>query len=357
MTATAPTAPTSSGRPEGEDGRRPLVVLQSFPTPRPTTNPYLVMLRASLEELGGVEVRTFTWRTALLGRYDVFHAHWPEILVSGASPLKAAVRQVLFLLFLLRLRLSRIPLVRTMHNLDLPSGISRQEVALLRLAERGTTLRLLLNPVTTLPGGQRAHRILHGSYQDWFARHARSMPRPGHLVYVGLIRRYKGVEALVAAFRETALSAPDLTLTVAGKPSTEELAASMRAAVEGDDRIALSLAFLDDAELCAAITAGEMVVLPYREMHNSGMTVAALSLDRPVLVPDNEVNRRLSAEVGPGWVHLFHGDLTGQRLQEALAELRAAPPMEPPDLSAREWDDAGRAHLAAYREAVRLARS
>ena len=32
----------------------PLVVLQSFPRPRPTTNPYLVMLRDSLEALPGV---------------------------------------------------------------------------------------------------------------------------------------------------------------------------------------------------------------------------------------------------------------------------------------------------------------
>jgi beta-1,4-mannosyltransferase len=76
-----------------------------------------------------------------------------------------------------------------MHNLDLPSGISRQEVALLRLAEHRTTLRLLLNPVTELAPGQPSHRVLHGSYRDWFASYPRSTPRPGHLVYVGLVRR------------------------------------------------------------------------------------------------------------------------------------------------------------------------
>jgi beta-1,4-mannosyltransferase len=75
-----------------------LVVQQSFPRPRPTTNPYLVMLRDAVAAVPGVEVRTFTWRGALLDRYDVFHVHWPEILVSGHSPLKALVRQGLTVL-------------------------------------------------------------------------------------------------------------------------------------------------------------------------------------------------------------------------------------------------------------------
>lgn len=337
------------------DGR-PLVVLQSFPTPRPTTNPYLVMLAQSLTGHDGVELRMFAWRTALLGRYDVFHVHWPEILVGGESRPKQAVRQVFFLALLLRLRLLRIPLVRTMHNLELPQGITRREVALLRLAERWTTLRILLNPVTELAAGQPARRILHGHYRHWFAEHPRSERRPGRLTYVGLIRRYKGVERLVEVFRQTLDSAPGLSLTVAGRPSTDELAATVRTAAEGDVRISLSLAFLDDAALVAELTAAELVVLPYREMHNSGMTLAALSVDRPVLVPDNEVNRRLSDEVGPGWVHRFSGELTADALTRTADAVRSGPPAGRPDLSGREWADTGRAHLAAYRDARVLAR-
>src|SRR4051794_31037997 len=80
---------------------------------------------AGLQEMPGVEVQTFSWRRALRGGYSVFHVHWPEILVSGRSRSKKLVRQCLFVLFLLRLRLTRTPLVRTMHNLDLPDGISR----------------------------------------------------------------------------------------------------------------------------------------------------------------------------------------------------------------------------------------
>jgi beta-1,4-mannosyltransferase len=330
---------------------RPLVVLQSFPTPRETTNPYLVLLATSITDLPDARLRTFSWRRALLSRYDVFHVHWPEILVSGHSPLKKAVRQVLFVLLLLRLRLRRTPLVRTLHNLHLPEGISRREVVLLRLAERSTTLWIRLNDTTPAPAGARSVTIPHGHYRDWFARFPEPAPRPGHLAFVGLVRRYKGVTGLLEAFAETAAQEPDWTLRVAGRPSTDELADELRTAAAADPRVSLALQFLSDAELVQEMGAAELVVLPYREMHNSGGALAALSLDRPVLVPDNEVNRLLAEEVGPGWVFRYDGTLTGPDLVTALAARRSSAAADRPDLSAREWAAAGRAHLEAYRAA------
>ena len=50
-------------------------------------------------------------------------------------------------------------------------------------------------------------------------------------------------------------------------------------------------------------------MLPYRHMHNSGAALTALSLDRPVLVPETDVNRDLARETGPGWVVTFAGEL------------------------------------------------
>jgi beta-1,4-mannosyltransferase len=334
-----------------------LVVLQSFPRPRPTTNPYLVMLGRSLAELPDVRVLTFSWRRALRGGYSVFHVHWPEILVSGTGPLKKAVRQLLFAAVVLRLRATRTPLVRTVHNLELPSGISRREVLLLRWAERWTTLRIRLNDETPVPDGALFETVVHGHYRDWFAPYPRAATEPGRLAFVGQLRRYKGVDRLIAVFTATrGRTREQLQLRVAGNPSTPQLGDELRSAAATDPRVSVSLGFLDDADLVAEVTAAELVVLPYREMHNSGGALAALSLGRPVLVPDNAVNERLAEEVGPAWVHRYPGELTADHLLGAVAALRAAPPAGAPDLHRRDWDRVGEAHAAAYRRALRALR-
>jgi glycosyltransferase involved in cell wall biosynthesis len=328
-----------------------IVVQQSFPDPRPTTNPYIVMLRDALAATPGLDVRTFSWKRALLGRYDVFHAHWPEILVSGQSRLKALVRQGLTAVLILKLQLTRTPIVRTTHNLHLPEGISRRERALLRWFDRRTALRIRLNPTTPFPPGTAYETILHGDYRTWFAPYPKRAREHGRLGYVGLIRRYKGVEHLLEVFAR--VPGDDLRLTVAGKPSTDELAATVRALADADPRVEVQLSFLQDAELADVVTRSELVVLPYRDMHNSGGVLTALSLDRPVLVPGNEATDALAEEVGPAWVQRYD-ELTPEVLQEAA--VRAREVTGGPDLSARSWADAGPQHERAYRRAIALVR-
>jgi hypothetical protein len=147
-----------------------------------------------------------------------------------------------------------------------------------------------------------------------------------------------------------------VTLRVGGKPSTEELARALTEIAGGDERIQLTLKFLPDAELVDIVSAAELVVLPYREMHNSGGVLTSLSLDRPVLVPSNEVTERLAVEVGDGWVWRYDGELTPEVLLDTLERVRFSTRSERPDLSGREWADAGAAHLAAYRRAREIVR-
>lgn len=331
-----------------------LVVLQSFPTPRSTTNPYLIQLQQALGE-AGVDVLTFSWQRALLGRYDVFHVHWPEILVDGRSPLKKAVRQALFVLFQLRLSATQTPWVRTLHNLELPSGLSQREIWLLRWAERRTTLWITLNPTSTLsntkaPPHTPTVLVPHGHYRDWFASFPRSERVAGRFGFFGLIRRYKGVEGLVTAFRQ--LSDPQVSLRVAGRPSSQDLVDEITELAHDDPRIGFHFEFLSDAELVAAASSAELVVLPYREMHNSGGALAALSVDSPVLVPDNATTRDLATEVGAPWVQTFSGELSDADLTRALAAVRDRDPHARPDLSARDWARSAAGHITAYRQAI-----
>ncbi|WP_116449779.1 glycosyl transferase [Blastococcus litoris] len=333
---------------------RPLRVLQSFPDPRPTTNPYVVLLARSLASTPGVEVATFSWKRALTWRYDVFHVHWPEILAEGSTPLRARLRRLLFLVLLLRLRATGTALVRTAHNVRPHEAADPATRLLLALTDRWTTLVIRLNDETPVAAGTPVVTVPHGHYRDWFEALPRTERDPRHLAFVGLVRPYKGVEELVRVFRGAGLDGA--TLTVAGRPADADLADRVRATAGGDRRVELRLAHLSDEDLVTEVSRSALVVLPYREMHNSGAALMALSLDRPVLLPDNEVTGRLADEVGPEWVLRYPGPLDAGALESALRSAGSLPRDARPDLARRGWREAGSAHLAAYRDAVAVRR-
>lgn len=334
----------------GEDVR----VLQSHRAPRPTTNPYITTLYQELRAEPGLSVESFTFRRAILKRYDVFHAHWPEVMMASDRLSRRLPRELLTAAFLTRLSVTRTPVVRTVHNLELPSGLSLIQRWLLKRFDELTVLRIVLNEQTTHIVDGPTAIVLHGDYRNRYEDFEPPAPVEGRIGYVGLVRRYKGVERLVEAF--CALPGDDLTLRIAGKPSSDELAQEVDAIAVNDERIQTRWEFLSDADLAHAVSESELVVLPYRHMHNSGAALTALSLARPVLVPNTAVNRDLAAEVGPGWVMMFDGHLGANDLAAALAAARETGRAATPDLSRRDWGLAAPAHLRAYRRALALAR-
>lgn len=323
----------------------------SFKQPHAQTNPYITQLFESLATTSGVEPICFDWRTAIVGKFDVFHAHWPEALIEQRGTISTFGRRILYAVFLARLKLQRIPTVRTVHNISLPTGISRFDTLLLKVTERLTMVRILLNQFTPSPPGSTTVLIEHGHYRDWFAKYRHEASIPGRIAFFGKVRRYKNVEGLLRAF--TSWSSTGSSLHVLGSPSSPELANNLTGLADGDPRVQLAFRYIDDAELVSEVTQSCLVVLPYPEMHNSGSVLAALSLDRPVLVPDNDFNRALEREVGAHWVIRYQGELSSEDLELGLTQSVHEVNGERPDLSRRDWADAGERHRVAYLMALR----
>lgn len=325
-----------------------MVVLQSLRPQTRNDNPYLKQLLRAIEPHADIEY--FSWRTALVGRFDVFHVHWPEFLLRERGR-NRFVQYLLFSAFLLRMRLTGKRVVRTLHNLEPHEGVDAIERRLLEQLDRSTSAWIRINETTPLRAPHTA-TILHGHYRDWFAELNVPASVPGRLLYFGLIRPYKGVEGLLDCFERGPEAAAPVTLRIVGKPATDALRQRIETACAANAQVTALLDYVDDATLAHEIGQAQLVVLPFRQMHNSGSLVLALSLNRPVLVPRNEANTVLAAEVGPGWIYMYDGELSPAVLSAALEQVARDERAATPDLSRREWAEAGVSHCQAYAAAL-----
>ncbi|MEB1608587.1 glycosyltransferase [Xanthomonas campestris pv. campestris] len=324
-----------------------VTVLFSTEKPNASTNPYLTQLYASLPV--AVQPRFFSMRDALLSRYDVLHLHWPEYLLRHPSAVGTLAKQVCATLLLLKLQLTGTPVVRTLHNLAPHEDRGWRERGLLRWIDRLTRRWIRIN-ATTPPRPPFTDTILHGHYREWFAKMPQGTPVPGRLLHFGLIRPYKGLETLLEVMRQ--VDDPRLKLRIVGNPATPQMRSLVEAACAQDPRMSALLAYVEEPVLAREVSEAELVVLPYRQMHNSGTLLLALSLARPVLAPWSESNAAIANEVGPGWVFLYEGEFDAALLTGMLDQVRAAPRGPAPDLSQRDWPRIGQLHYSTYLEAL-----
>lgn len=326
-------------------------VLLSIPPPRETTNPYATMLSRALAETPGLTVTHFSWREALTGDYDVFHVHWPESLPAGRGLARTTARHGALGALVARLKLRGTPVVRTLHNLKPHQDVPPATAALLAALDRRTRVAIRLNPLTQSLPGVPVVTIPLGHYKSWYELGAAVPARAGALASIGLIRKYKSLDTLIAAF--AGVSDQTARLQIAGMAADRELADQLVKQAAGDPRVSVDPRFISDDELVALVTGAELVVLPYSQLHNSAAALTALSLDRPVLVPGNAVTDALAEEVGPRWVQRFRGDFDTAALTTAMAAVAGlAQSGASPELSTRDWDRVGQAHLEAYRMAL-----
>jgi len=92
-------------------------------------------------------------------------------------------------------------------------------------------------------------------------------------VLPGLLRPYKGLDVLLEAWR----GIDDAELWIVGRPR-------MALPERLPPGVTLVPRFVADAELAAVLRRADLVVLPYREIDQSGVLYAALGLGRPLLL-------------------------------------------------------------------------
>ncbi|HEY1987250.1 MAG TPA: glycosyltransferase [Terracidiphilus sp.] len=329
-------------------------------------NPYNSLLYSHMQ----AEVSEFSNRVAPDGSYAILHFHWPEReLNTRWNPLIILARLWLKLFIMRRWRARGTKIVWTVHNLKshehahprLERWFWRRFTAqldgVIALSGDGLNAARREHPaVVSLPGFVIPHGHYRGAYPDHPGVDARAVlgidPQAKVFLFFGKIRPYKNVPALIAAFHE--LPGEELRLYIVGEPSNADNAEEVRRMAAVDSRIRVHFEHVPADFVENYFRAADLVVLPYREIVNSGTALLALSFDRPVVVPLKGAMGELAAAVGDAWVRTYSDQLGAEVLRQSLVwAANTARPREAP-LDAFAWSTLAAQTLAAFQQLVAI---
>ena len=197
---------------------------------------------------------------------------------------------------------------------------------------------------------ERIHHIPHGALDYLTRLPPRDVPAAeGPVVlWFGTVRRYKGVDTLLEAFRHV----KGAELWIVGKPEIpmeplHELARGVEARVRFVER------FVPDAELASYLRRADVVALPYRNIDQSGVLFSALAFAKPIVMTavggfsevaeDHGAARVVPPEDPEALAGALNELLSDERARATLSEAAARAAAGP-----YSWDRIGRRTLDLY---------
>lgn len=314
-------------------------------------NSFVPLMNEALEGTGRVELRPYSILLAMRPWAEVWQFNWPERSYRSPALLVSTLRAAKLLLQMNWARLVGTRTAWTVHNLTPHESphplieawfwpLFRRSVDIfVHLSMSGGSLFIerfpetrrrshvyLRHPAYPLPEDLERDRVRARDLLGWDAQ-------APTLIAPGLMRPYKNLPESIQAFSKVAI--PEVRLIVAGKPINEAIRREVEQAAADDARVSVEFGFLDEERFRMLLVASDYVLLPYDDFLNSGLLLLSLSLGRPVIVPETPVTSEIGLDVGPGWLHLFRGDLNAVTLESVIANPER--PSSEPDLSKYTW--------------------
>jgi glycosyltransferase involved in cell wall biosynthesis len=204
--------------------------------------------------------------------------------------------------------------------------------------------------------------IPHGAF-DYLTRLPEEKPLPRELegaegpviLSFGLLRPYKGVENLLAAYGPIAASNPGAELWIVGNPRMD-VGPLRRQAAEVGGRVRTVTRFVDEAEVPAIFRRADLVVLPYLDAEHSGVLYTGLAFGKPLVLSAvggfPEVAEAGAARlVPPGDTDALAATLA-ELIEDETARAELAAAATRAAAGPFSWDEAARRTLDLYRELI-----
>jgi beta-1,4-mannosyltransferase len=337
-------------------------------------NPYNWLLYTAIGDLG-VDVIESSPQTLFRHRSDIWHLHWPEGFLNDDNPLKVWAKLFLLIGLVSWTKWRGTKLIWTVHNLQ---AHERRHPQLERWFWQYLTPRLDGYISLSQAGREAAQTsfpalhakpgfvVPHSHYRAEYPPRSSSTPAGSLqlqaraklgfaadatvILFFGRIRAYKNVEHLIQVFRQ--ITHPQAILALAGRPEPAAAKIALERLIADDDRIQAHFDFVPHIDTPTYFQAADLVVLPYREILNSGSALLALSLDCPVLVPARGAMGELQDFVGDAWVKTYPGDLTAADLQAAIDWATTYPREPTAPLDALDTQTIAQQTIAAYAQVL-----
>ncbi len=273
-----------------------------------TDNPYLnqLYLAPIAQGLEITRVSAFDGllaELATLAAGDLVHLHWTGPIVQrGETEVEGRERRLTFQAAVDAAIDRGARLIWTVHN-AFPHEMRyrNEELELIRFLDARASTIHVLSPSTAdvvrvdySLDESKIVSVPHSSYwgvYDQTIGRAESRALLGladddlAIVFVGQMRPYKGIDELLATIGVLVQRDPRYTLIMAGKTSDDDVR-TIDDLVPANARVYREHRFIPDEEVPRWLCAGDVAVLPYRNVLNSGSIFLAATFGLPVVVPD-----------------------------------------------------------------------
>jgi len=266
--------------------------------PKTGLNPYNEIIYKELEKQG-VEVLSHREHriAGIFYKVDVFHFHWINAYLNH-KPLKAFIATFSFILYILILKLRGTKVIWTLHN-----SVEFTHHGKNKWLEN-ILVHFLLNSVNKI--------IIHSKFQKnhldekyhnklaWIPHHNYCSilddsieHKKDYFLFFGSIDKYKGLETAIKAYKK---SNTQLPFKIIGSVSNNEYKAKLIDLINSNKNIIFEDRYVEDNELELLVKNSKAVVLPFKQITNSGTLIYTLSCYTTIIMTNSILSDELLNE-------------------------------------------------------------
>lgn len=273
----------------------------------------------------------------------LFHLHWTNYILRKAENLEEAEKfKNQFLKKMFEFLLEGGRLIWTIHNIfphDCP--YLQQEIELRNIISAAAH-RIHVHSDKSLPEIQsnfnipleKVKVVPHGNYVGVYPNKvSRALARNRFgfsehqtvFLFLGQIRKYKGIEDLIIAFEEVQKQVSDTHLLIAGKALDPIDIEELNVKPELKEKITIIEQYIPNDELQWFFNATDVAVLPYKKILTSGSLLNAMSFGRPVVAPRVGMTEEIVQDGYNGFLYELDNRVS---LAKAMMKMAALQPQE-----------------------------